>query len=107
MKKKLIAICLMFMFAIAMPVAHAAESPAYIVVVSAEAPTMRAEAISKGKVTNNTVIAVNKYRQSGAVAASVKETTSHDAYEDRYASIGAGSSGVSGGDSIGIGKAAA
>ena len=100
MKKKLIAICIMFAFAFAMPAAQAVE-PAYV--VEQDHGTMQAEAIGKGKVTTAQINA--ERRSEGAVAASIKETTySKDGWEDRYVSIGAGSGGVSGGDSIGIGK---
>ena len=99
MKKKLIAICIMFAFAFAMPAAQAVE-PAY---VSVEAPTMQAEAIGKGKVTT-AQINVERRSESAVAASANRETTySQEGWEDRYSVI-AGIVGVSGGDSIGISK---
>ena len=99
MKKKLIAICIMFAFAFTMPAAQAVE-PAY---VSVEAPTVQDEDISKGNIAT-VAVTVNSERPYNVMQATIKETTSKDGWEDRYASIGAGFGGVSGGDSIGISK---
>ncbi|MCK5127701.1 MAG: hypothetical protein KAR42_15695 [candidate division Zixibacteria bacterium] len=107
MKKKLIALVLMFAFAF--PFTAQAESaipavPAYAS-VSATSPgpgtDSMAEAISKGKITNNSVIANMDRPYAGGAAVAKETTSSQEAWEDRIVSIGAGSGGVSGGDSIG------
>jgi phosphoenolpyruvate synthase/pyruvate phosphate dikinase len=99
-KKYLIAIMCMFAFMVSFTTQAQPVMPAY---VSVETPTMQAEDISQGKVTT-AAVTVNKHRQSSAVAAVVKETTSNDGWEDRYVSIAAGPIGVHGGGTIGISK---
>jgi hypothetical protein len=106
MKKKLIAICLMFMFTIAMPAAQAVESPAYVITASAEVTTMQSEAIGKGKVTTSSQ-SINVGRPYSYEAKPAVVAASGGSCGSCYSSKGDVPGGVSGGGSIGIGKAAA